>query len=286
VPGFAVFTFGLVALVYGLIESGRVGWGATQVVVALALAVIALAAFPFVELRRREPMFELALLRKPTFVGGLVAAFGMNGSLYAVLLYLTVYLQDGLHYSALGSGLRLACITGGAMLTAMPAGRLSARVPVRWLIGPGLVLVGIGLLLMRGLHGDTSWTHLIPGFVIAGLGSGLVNAPLASTAVGVVPPEQAGMASGINSTFRQIGIATGVAALGSVFASHMRGATPATLTAHYASSLDVLLLIVACIALGAGALAAVLIRRRDFEAAASASRSDEPHAEAGEPAAA
>ena len=91
--------------------------------------------------------------------------------------------------------------------------------PARWLIGPGLLLVGIGLIIMAGLSGDSSWTHLIPGFIVSGLGAGLVNPPLASTAIGVVPPHQAGMASGVNSTFRQVGIAAGIAALGSIFAT-------------------------------------------------------------------
>jgi EmrB/QacA subfamily drug resistance transporter len=274
VPGFAAFTVGLLALVYGLIESGPDGWGATRVIVAFAVAVVALAAFPVIERRRTAPMFDLALLRKPTFVGGLIAAFGMNGSLYAIFLYLVTYLQEGLHYSALDTGLRLVVIAGGSMLTSVAAGRLAARVPARWLVGPGLLLVGIGLLLMRGLGPGSGWTHLIPGFIVAGAGSGMTNPPLASTAVGVVRPQDAGMASGINSTFRQIGIATAVAALGSVFAAHMRHATPATLTAHYASSLNALLLITACVAFVAGALAIVLIRARDFTAA-------EPAAEPG-----
>jgi predicted MFS family arabinose efflux permease len=153
-------------------------------------------------------MFDLALLRKPTFVGGLAAALGMNGSLYAILLYLVLYLQSGLHYSALGTGLRLLVITVAAMPTSILAGRLSQRVPVRWLIGPGLGLIGLGLLLMRGLHADSGWTHLILGMAIAGAGSGLVNPPLASTAVGVAAPQDAGMASGVNSAFRQIGTST------------------------------------------------------------------------------
>jgi EmrB/QacA subfamily drug resistance transporter len=267
VPGFALFTLGLVALVYGLIESSRDGWGAGRVIVSLAVAVVALAAFPILERARREPMFDLQLLRKPTFVGGLIAAFGMNGSLYAMLLYFVLYLQNGLHYSALDTGVRLVVITGGAMLTSLPAGRLSARLPVRWLIGPGLIIVGVGLLLLRGIGPDTSWTHLILGFAIAGAGSGMVNPPLASTAVGVVPQHEAGMASGINTTFRQIGIATSIAALGTIFASKMRGATASTLTAHYASTLDDLLLIAAIVALVSGALALVLIRQRDFHAA-------------------
>src|ERR1035441_6280217 len=95
-------------------------------------------------------------------------------------------------------------------------------VPARWLIGPGLLLVGVGLIAMAGLSGGSSWTHLIPGFIVAGLGGGLVNPPLASTAIGAVPPHQADMASGVSSTFRQIGVATGIAALGSIFTAAMQ----------------------------------------------------------------
>ena len=74
---------------------------------------------------------------------------------------------------------------------------------------------------MRGIEPGMTWTHLIPGFILAGIGAGLVNVPLAQTAVGVVEPARAGMASGINATFRQVGIATGVAALGAIFSHHV-----------------------------------------------------------------
>jgi predicted MFS family arabinose efflux permease len=164
-------------------------------------------------------MFDLRLFRLPAFSGGLVAAFGLSASIFAMLLYLVLYLQDNLGYSALATGVRLTIISGGTLITATIAGRLSSKVPVRFLIGPGLILVGVSLLLMRGLTATSGWTHLIPGMILGGLAIGLVNPPLASTAVGVVQPERAGMASGINSTFRQVGIATGIALLGSLFAS-------------------------------------------------------------------
>jgi EmrB/QacA subfamily drug resistance transporter len=275
-PGSAVFTLGLVGLIYGLIESSNLGWASAQVITALAIAAAALASFPLIEKARRQPMFDLALLRKPTFVGGLAAAFGLNGSLYAMFIYIALYIQDGLHYSALGTGLRLVVITGGAMLTTIPAGRLSRHVPVRFLIGQGLVITGIGLLLMRGLNAHTGWTHLILGFVIAGAGSGLVNPPLASTAVGVVEPENAGMASGVNSTFRQIGVATSVAALGSIFASKLAGATQETATSHYAAALNEVLLIGAVVAITTGGLALGLIRERDFHATDTPTASEAP----------
>jgi predicted MFS family arabinose efflux permease len=174
------------------------------------------------ERRADHPLFDLSLFRIPTFSGGLAAAFAMNGSLYAMLLYLVLYLQDDLGYSALGTGLRLLVMSGVTLVAATAAGRLSTHMPVRWLIGPGLLLVGVGLLLMTGLTGSSTWTHLIPGLIVAGVGAGMVNPPLASTAVGVVTPQRSGMASGVNTTFRQIGIATGIAAYGSIFASSLQ----------------------------------------------------------------
>jgi len=215
--GFALLTTGLVTLVYGLIRAGEDSWSDTGVIACLAVGCVLLAGFIAAERRVAHPMFDLALLRTPTFSGGSIAAFAMNGSLYAVLLWLVLYLQDILGYSAQDAGLRLAIISGAQFVTATVAGRFSEHVPARWLIGPGLALVGVGLVVMTGLSGDSSWTHLIPGFIVAGLGAGLVNPPLASTAIGVVPPHKAGMASGINATFRQIGIAAGIAALGSIF---------------------------------------------------------------------
>ena len=136
-----------------------------------------------------------------------------------MFLYLVLYLQDDLGYSAVATGSALLLISGTAIFSSIFAGVFSDRIPVRWLIGPGLLLTGVGLLVMTGLDGSSSWTHLIPGFIVAGIGSGIVNPPLASTAVGVVAPQQSGMASGVNTTFREIGIATGIAVYGSVFAS-------------------------------------------------------------------
>ncbi|MGH9077615.1 MAG: MFS transporter [Acidimicrobiales bacterium] len=219
--GFSIFSVSLVALVYGLIRAQERSWGDPGVVACFAVSVAGIAAFVAVEHRGRHPMFDLALFRLPTFVGGAVAAFALSATLFALLLYLVLYLQDNLGYSALGTGVRLLVISGGVLVTSTIAGRATTRVPARWLIAPGLVLVGIGLLAMTGLTGSSTWTHLIPGFVLTGIGTGLINPPLASTAVGVVPPPQAGMASGVNSTFRQVGIATGIAALGTIFATRL-----------------------------------------------------------------
>jgi EmrB/QacA subfamily drug resistance transporter len=218
-PGFVLFTAGLASLVYALIQASRTSFTDAAVLGCFAAAAVLLCAFVAVEWRVAHPMFDLGLFRLPTFSGGLVAAFGISASIFATLLYLVLYLQDILGYSALGTGVRLTIISGGIMITATISGRLSSKVPVRLLVGPGLILVGVSLLLMRGLTASSQWTQLIPGLILGGLAVGLVNPPLASTAVSVVTPQRAGMASGINSTFRQVGIATGIALLGALFAS-------------------------------------------------------------------
>ncbi len=222
IPGFVTFSAALAALVFGLIESSQKGWGSGVVEGCLIASVVLIAAFVVIERRRPAPMLDLTLFRRRAFVGASIVAFALSGSIFAMFLYLTLYLQDILGLSPLGAGLRLLTLSGAILVTSGLAGRLTTVVPVRYLMGAGLALVGLSLLLMRGLTATSQWTHLLPGFVVGGVGVGLINPPLASTAIGVVPPRQAGMGSGINSTFRQVGIATGIAALGSIFTSVIR----------------------------------------------------------------
>jgi EmrB/QacA subfamily drug resistance transporter len=302
--GFVTFSGALAALVFGLIRGNAEGWGSPLIVACLAGAAILLGVFIVAEHVQRSPMLDLSLLRKPTFVGGLAAAFAISASLFSMLTFLVLYLQNVLGYSAAQTGVRFLALTGAIFLTAGIAGRLTTQVPTRFLIGPGFALVGTGLLLMRGLDPTSDWTHLLPGLIVAGVGAGLVNVPLASTAVGVVEPARAGMASGINSTFRQVGIATGIAALGALFVAHVRdgvesalvgsplggaahgiaeqvssgqasqaiAAAPAPLRgtvaeaarAGFVGGVNDLLLVGALIAFAAAVAALALIRQRDF----------------------
>jgi len=304
--GFVSFSLALGALVYGLIEAGRagVGWGSTRVIGCLIAAVVLLAVFVVSQLRQSHPMFDLGLLRKPTFTGGLVAAAGISASVFSLLTYLVIYVQDVLGYSAVDTGVRFLFLSAASFVAAALAGRLTEHVPVKLLIGPGFLVTGVGLLLMLGIHADTGWTHLIPGMIVSGLGIGMINPPLASTAVGVVTPDRAGMASGVNSTFRQVGIATGIAALGSIFsnqvssgiadrlagtpgASHAgqvaeavsggqlgqvlaqspagsRQQIASAATDSFVTALDHIILIAAIIAFVGAAFSLLLIRQRDF----------------------
>ena len=229
--GFVTFSIALGALVYGLIEAGKDGWGTTRVVASFVVSAVLLVLFVVSQLRQEHPMFDLGLLRKPTFTGGLVAAFGVSASIFSLLTYLVIYVQNVLGYSAVATGVRFLFLSVASFFAAAIAGRLSERVPVKWLIAPGFLVLGTGLLLIHGIADDSSWTHLIPGLLVAGVGIGMINPPLASTAVGVVPVARAGMASGVNSTFRQVGIATGIAALGSIFSQQVADAVRPTLAA-------------------------------------------------------
>jgi EmrB/QacA subfamily drug resistance transporter len=263
--GFVTFSAGLGLLVFALIRSNEAGWGSTEVAGSMTVAVMLLMVFIVVEAAQREPMFDLSLLRVPTFVGGLAAAFGISASLFSLLTYLVLYVQNLLGYSAIEAGVRFLPLTLAIFFTAAIAGRLSATVPTRLLIGPGFVLIGLGLLLMHGIDVQSDWTALLPGMIVSGVGAGLVNVPLASTAVAVVEPARAGMASGINSTFRQAGIATGVAALGAIFAAAApSGARGPEAAQGFVDGINDILLVGSLIAFAAAVASFALIRQRDY----------------------
>jgi len=220
-PGLATFSGGLFLLIFGLIRGNPEGWGSAVIVASLGGAAALLLAFLAIEARSDHPMLELGLFRKPAFNGVSAVAFGLSAGMFAMFLYLTIYLQGVQDFSPLGAGLRFLPLTFLSFVASPIAGSLSNRVPIRILLGVGLTMVGIGLLLMRGISADSPVSDLLPGFLIAGIGIGTANPGIGQAAIAVVPPENAGMGSGINNSFRQIGIATGIASLGAVFQSQV-----------------------------------------------------------------
>ncbi len=217
--GLVLFSGALAALVFGLIRGNDRGFGSPLILTLLIGSAVLLSAFVLVERRSASPMLELALFRKPTFVGASIAAFVLSATIFALFLYITLYFQNQLGYSALQAGLRFLPTSLISFVVAPVSGKLAERLGVRWFVGGGLALIGLGLVLMHGLTVADDWTALLPGLCVAAVGIGMVNPALATTAVGVVEPQRSGMASGINSTFRQVGISTGVAAWGAVFAT-------------------------------------------------------------------
>jgi EmrB/QacA subfamily drug resistance transporter len=229
--GLVTFSGALFLLVYALVQGNEKGWSSTEILTCLIASAVLFALFLLAELRQRRPMLDLSLFRRPAFTGASIVAFSISASIFAMFLYITLYVQDVLGYDALQAGLRFLPVTLLSFFAAPIAGRLSVRVPVRLLLGGGLVLVGAGLLAMSAIDASSGWTALIPGFALCGLGIGTINPPLASTAIGVVHHSRSGMASGINSTFRQVGIATGIAGLGAIFQHDVTQSTKAALAA-------------------------------------------------------
>ena len=252
--GFGLFTSGLFCLVLALLRGEAWGWGSGRTVGLFAAAAVLLTIFVFSQLRQEEPMFEMRLFRKPAFAGAQIVAFTISSAMFSQFLYLTLYLQDRLRLSPIETGLRFLPLSLLSFVAAPLAGRLSARLPVRFLLGTGMSLVGVSLLLMHGVTASSRWTTLLAGFIVGGIGIGMVNPPLASTAVSVVEPRRAGMASGINNTFRQVGIATGVAGLGAILQSRH----------SFIDGLNAILLVAAFVAFAGAALALALVRDRDL----------------------
>jgi EmrB/QacA subfamily drug resistance transporter len=212
--GAALFTGGAFLLVLALIQS--VSW-------AYVGSAVLLAAFGAVELRVAAPMLDLRLLRIPAFSGTALVAFAQSFALYPLFLFLAIYFQDGLGFSPFETGVRLLPVTLVLFAVAPLSGKLTERVPLRVPMCAGLAMIGIGTLLMRRVSPGGEWTALLPGFVVGGLGIGTISPALAAAMVSVLPVERSGLASGINNTFRQLGIGVGIAVLGAIYTAGVPG---------------------------------------------------------------
>jgi hypothetical protein len=315
-PGLVTFSSALFLLIFGLIRGNPEGWGSALILACLIGAAVLLALFVAIERRSDHPMLDLSLFRNPAFNGVSAVAFCLSGGMFAMFLYLTIYMQGVLDFSPLEAGLRFLPLTVLSFIASPIAGTLSHKVPIRILLGLGLGLVGAGLLLMHGIEADSEWTALLLGFIVAGIGIGTTNPGIGQAAIAVVPVQKSGMGSGINTTFRQVGIATGVAALGAIFQSRVDSeltkhlphapsglgelvasggskaagevvgpvARPAVERASdlaFVSGFNEIILIAAILSLVGSACGFLLVRSRNFVQQTSAEA--EPAGEAGEP---
>ena len=216
VPGQIALTGGLFLLVLALLRGNDVGWGATSTIVELVGAAVLLLSFVRIEQRAREPMLPLSLFRIPAFAGAQITVFAISASFFAVYLYATLYLQNVLGLSAIEAGLAYLPGTLIMFFVAGASAQLVEKVGPRALIAGGLTLIAAGMGLMTLATENSSWTIILPGFLLASVGTGLFNPALAGVAMSSAPIEMSGLASGVNDTFRQGGIAVGVAALGAL----------------------------------------------------------------------
>ncbi|HEX3795719.1 MAG TPA: MFS transporter [Acidimicrobiales bacterium] len=227
--GFLSFSLSLFALVFALVRGNDEGWSSTIIVSLFIAAVVLMIIFFVNEQRSKDPMLDLSLFKRPAFVGVSLVAFCLSSSIFAIFLYLTLYIQDDLGYGPFPAGVRFLPMTILSFAVAPVAGRLTTRLQSRYLLGTGMLFIAAGLFLMAFTHPNSTYSVLLPGFIVVGIGIGMVNPVLASGAISVVEHQKSGMASGSNNTFRQVGIATGIAILGAIFQSQIVSRTSSVL---------------------------------------------------------
>jgi predicted MFS family arabinose efflux permease len=267
-----------------------------------AAGVGCLVAFGVVELRVAAPMLDLRLFRNRTFLGATVIVTTLSGGAFGAFVYLSLFLLDVRQGTPVEVGLWLAPLAIVAFVVSLVAGRMSARVPLRGALAAGMALCAGGLVLMTGVDAGTSWLHLLAGLILVGAGTGLANPLVTFAHLGVLPPAQGGLASGINNTGRQLGLAVGIAVLGALLQSRIadgvgqrtdglgkaraavtdriadgdvaaatrlappgaRDSLRSTYEAAFASGINEILLISAVLALAGLAAALLLVRTRDL----------------------
>jgi EmrB/QacA subfamily drug resistance transporter len=264
---------GLFLLVLALLRGNDQGWGSTAIVAQLSGAAVLLALFALVEQRVKEPMLPLHFFRNRGFAATQAGTVAISASFFAAFLYTTLYLQNVLGLSAIQTGLVYMPGTVLMFIVSGASAQLGEKVSPRLMISGGLVLVGAGMLLMTMAGVGSSWTIVLPGEVIALIGTGLFNPAMSGVAMGSLPQRHSGLAAGAYDTFRQAGMAVGIAALGALIpaSSALGHGNPQ----DYVDGLREALVVGAAVAImGAFATARLLRGRRDgievVEAAADA----------------
>src|SRR5262245_30044810 len=219
-PGLAIITAGLFSLVYGLVRGNELGWGSTEIVVALTLGVAGILAFIGWEARTAEPMLPLRLFRSRTFSAANIASLFMYFGMFGSIFLLAQFFQVVQGYSPFQAGLRTLPWTLMPIFVAPTAGFLSTRTGTRPLVVTGLAFQAIALAWLSAVVTPTvAYEAIVRAFVIAGIGMGLFFAPIANVVLSAVRPEEEGKASGANNAIREIGGVFGVAVLASVFSA-------------------------------------------------------------------
>ncbi|MEU8241181.1 MFS transporter [Actinoplanes missouriensis] len=261
IPGTVTFTLAAGAITYGLISASSSGWSAGVTVGSLVLGFAGLVLFLLAERRSDHPMLDLGLFRRAPFASLIAAAFLTQAAAFSVMPYTTVWLQQILGHGPVDAGLLGALpMSLASLVVGVFAGRGLQRIPARWTVGGGLLLVAAGDLLQMRVSASSGGGVLIPGLILVGLGIGMVLPTLSSAVLGEAPRERSGMAGGALNAFRQLGFAFGVAVLGTV----VQGRT------DFAAGLDAAMLVSALLAAAGSLIVLVFCRHRTPVEAVSA----------------
>jgi EmrB/QacA subfamily drug resistance transporter len=227
--GIALLTIGLTALVLSLIEGNSWHWGSARIIALWIVAVVALAAFFAAEARARAPMLDLAFFRNRTSAGVNLVGFIVSFALFAQFFFLTLYIQNVMHLSPLATGVRFLPTTVVLVILGPVSGRLTDKIGPRPLMVLGTLIVAVSILIESRITVHSGYLRLLPGFVLMGIGMGLVMSPMATAAMNAVDRTKAGAASGVLSMSRMVGSTFGVAVMGAIVTTVGRSKLDASL---------------------------------------------------------
>ena len=235
IGGAVLSTLGLVTLVYGFTKAATDGWGSGTTLGLLGAAVILLVAFVVLESRTANPLLPLRVVMNRNRGASFVTSILLGSGLLGMFLFMTYYLQQTLHYSAIKTGIAYLPFSGGIILTAAVTAQLLPRFGPRVLMTTGALLATASMVWLTQLSLHSSYTTgILPAFIVMSVGMGLVFVPLSNTALNGVANHDAGVASALVNTTQQIGGSLGTALLNTIFTTVFAG----YLVAHGTSALN------------------------------------------------
>jgi EmrB/QacA subfamily drug resistance transporter len=275
VAGAVTATAGIGALVFALVKGNVWGWASATTILVLAAAAVLLATFVVLQLRGRHPLVPPRLFRNRTLVGADVGMLIAGAGLFGVFFFLTLYMQDVLHYSALKTGVAYLPLSVLLVASAGVGSRILGRVGARPILMAGFTLAAAGLALLARLAPTTGYPDVLPSLLLIGAGMGAAFVGITSSAVSGVPREDTGVASALLNASQQIGGSLGLAVLTAVATARFDAVNPAVPTpsataAAYTSSWAYAFIVAAVLLAAAAVIAGWLLRPRP----------DQPHPQA------
>ena len=217
--GLLTSSAGLLALVYGLIEANKYGWSSGTILTLFAAAALLLAGFVVLERHKRHAMLDLRLFAKRTFAGANIAALLVSLAMFGIFFFVSIYMQNILGYSPVHTGVIFLPMTVLVVVSAPLAGKATDLIGPRWPITVGMLLLTASLLSFSRLGVHASFSDLLPGMMIGGVGIGIAMGPMTAAALSTASIDEAGVVAGVITTSRQVGGALGVALMGAIVAA-------------------------------------------------------------------
>ena len=244
-------------MTYALIEANTYGWTSARILASFAVAAVMLVSFVLLERHQRLPMLDLSLFRSGTFAGANLVVLLVAFAMFGIFLFLSLYMQNILGYSAVEAGAAFLPMTILIILIAPIAGKTTDRIGSRWLMTAGMTLIAVQLLYFSTLGIDATYWDILPALLVGGIGMALTMTPSAAAAIRSVPVDKSGVGSAVLNSFRQVGGSIGIAVMGAIVAHEVGGRrSPEAFVDGFTRALEV----AAVIAFVGAIVAAVLVR--------------------------